>query len=143
MTETDKVVWVYESGEDESPIGYVRKGRCNGCGVCCRDRHQYGYHSEAAPGSLPFRAPRGTKGAARAGPLVAENWDGHWVYWSLLAVPAGVDCPAFDDIDRCSVFETDEWPEICRKFPMLPYEMSDYPNCGFHFEPLDTEGIPY
>lgn len=137
MGAASQTVWVYENGEDEPPTGYIRKGQCKGCGQCCRDRHQYGYHSEANPGALPKNAPRGTEDVEDAGPQVAEDWDGHWVYWSLSVAPANIDCPAFDGVDRCSVFRTDEWPEICRKWPFLPYEMSSYPDCGFWFEKLE------
>jgi len=69
---------------------------------------------------------------------VAEKWDGYWVWWRRLDAAPILSCAAFEEPNICTCFMADGWKELCRKWPIIPEELADYPNCGFYFEPLEA-----
>lgn len=138
LASPEKIVWVYEGGKGETPVRYVRKGHCTRCGDCCRKSWGYerGSDKEYPSDTLPAKDLIGTEAI---GLKVAENWDGYWVYWQRLDAPLTLGCLAFEEPNFCNHFKKDTWPELCRKWPIIPEDLTGYPNCGFYFEPLPVE----
>ena len=133
----ERVVWVYEDGK-RPPTPYTRRGYCTRCGDCCRKSWSYrrkcdANDKDARPADCP--SDKKLEAADLAGFTVVENWDGYWVWWRRLDVPQALGCLAFEEPNVCKRFGEDGWPELCRKWPIIPEDLTGYPNCGFYFEP--------
>lgn len=47
-------------------------------------------------------------------------------------------CGCFDlEAKSCSKFGTEEWPDICRKFPVKPSDLDGLTDCGFSFRRVE------
>ncbi|MCA9856748.1 MAG: hypothetical protein KC458_05675 [Dehalococcoidia bacterium] len=97
-------------------VGSCPPSRCKG--RCCTSM------------ALPFRAdPDAEKWAElhnaevqRFGPI------------SVINVPT--KCAALNDERLCSLYGSDERPQVCADWPRSPVDLLTVPGCGFRFEPL-------
>lgn len=137
---SDKWLWLYSNGDlDEEPELWWRLGACTRCGKCCERAggiiryclsREEGYNGPQPDASVP-RLPDWEKGK----PIVAENWEGFWTWWQQMEPAEKIGgCDQYDGHSTCKVFGTDDWPEICQKWPLFPNELENYPDCGFSFE---------
>jgi hypothetical protein len=80
----------------------------------------------------PDVGPESASGQLPPGPVVAEDWDGQWVFWRQSGARYG-PCPKWRGGGECAVYGEEDFPHVCRKWPVLPSEMKSYPTCGFSF----------
>jgi Fe-S-cluster containining protein len=145
---------VWPDGDiNREPERWVRTGACRRCGACCErtERPHYlmglldedvpeGGPDEAATGAEEEREPAdesvgpvaGPTEQAPVGPVSAERWNGRWTFWQATPPMPGA-CPMWRGEGVCAVYGQDDFPHVCRKWPMFPGEMDDYPTCGYRF----------
>jgi len=133
-----------------APQAFVRKGSCNRCGQCCERAAEIGYtqfhENPKAVSDAAETESTESRPAVRWRedvPVVAEHWAGQWVFWQQKVTDLSGPCPGYDGAGVCRQFhKLREYPdayEICCKWPVIPEELAEYPNCGFYFEPLEVE----
>jgi hypothetical protein len=128
---------------DAAPERWLRTGECVRCGACCEDHDRPDYFigllvdgDDGADGDDADRevssSPEGMGGTLPSGAVVAEDWDGWWVFWRQSGVRPG-PCPQWKGDGVCAVYGADDFPHVCRKWPVLPMELENYPACGYRF----------
>jgi len=134
----------------KAPERWTRRGGCIRCGACCEDDDRPHYlvgHLEDGAPEDSGADPETAVSDLPPGPIVAERWDGRWVFWRQSGVRHG-PCPKWQGGGTCSVYGAEGFPHVCRKWPVLPSEMENYPACGFRFarrsggEPSDVGESP-
>jgi Fe-S-cluster containining protein len=121
------IFWIVENGK---LVEYERLGECNRCGKCCNTK------------CISF-----TLGAYSEGPSdKAEDYDwsdyeGYSIFraqgltWYMTVTTkeeAGI-CSDLDD-NVCTLWMQDDFPVVCRYWPVHPDNLEHFPNCRFSFE---------
>jgi hypothetical protein len=140
----DRELLLWPDGDmSKTPERWIRTGECIRCGACCEDDDRPHY----LVGLLEDDAPEGVGACSESatgelppGPIVAEDWDGRWVFWRQSGARHG-PCPKWQGGGVCSAYGAEDFPHVCRKWPVLPSEMESYPACGFRFV-CRSEGGP-
>lgn len=124
-------LWIVEQGQY---VEYQRLGKCNQCRACCCTRE---IHSKSQAASDDGE----DDDTAESGDLSA--FEGYSVFWAqrlwwymkteTLATVREKPCSGFVG-GLCTVWQTDEWPAICRYWPVHPNDLAAFPECGFRFE---------
>lgn len=131
---------IFPNGDfDEDPEYWEREGVCFGCGECCRRAGELRYRIQREEGHEnpnPDEILEGEEGQWEQGsPIIAEDWDGYWVWWQRMDPrpnhPDG--CNQYTDEGKCELWGIEEFPELCRKWPLFPGEMDKFSECGFQF----------
>lgn len=131
----DRMIWVVENGE---PVLYRRQGECWGCGKCCCN-FTITYQLETQLGGAK------NEGLDVVG-IAKDNW-GSWEGWSVFhsqgiwwwfkitgIVESDKGCPELRDGAICNVWQDPEqWPVLCRYWPVHPDNLEKFPDCGFSF----------
>jgi Fe-S-cluster containining protein len=125
--------------EQGHPVHYVRSGECNRCGACCGARSTIRYTVEVQVGS--------DEDAESGDSWQAADWSawggytlfwaqGLWWYVKVLSVEDDPNpCRAQDtQTGLCTLWNTDEFPAICRYWPFRSSDLDSFPQCGFSFE---------
>ena len=132
---------VWPDGDmSREPERWLRTGACRRCGACCEATERPHYlmglldddgsgEADGEAADVPVVDP---PEEAPTGPVSAERWDGHWTFWQATPPMPGA-CPMWRGEGVCAVYGQDNFPDVCRKWPMFPGEMDGYPTCGFHF----------
>ena len=126
-----------DGNTSRKPEKWIRKGECNRCGACCEDIDRPHYLVGLLGDDLPEDMEGDPEAEAEAAqgpvsPVVAEHWDGRWVFWRQ-SEPRDKVCPMWQGDGVCSVYGGEDLPHVCTKWPVFPSEMKEYPTCGFHF----------
>lgn len=133
----DRTFFMVESGK---LITYIRHGECKECGECCRC---------LITGKVP------TLGfSCKADDSIETNdqtdWteyegysitsaQGLWWYWPPLSIKREErrDCKMLRDGKICEDWQSEDWPALCRYFPLRPEDIAAFPECGFSFERME------
>ena len=124
----EMIVWIVENGE---PVKWERLGECNGCGECCQG-HKIEFQYEMASA--------GAKGQEEVYDYSEkEGWSAlkaHGVWWWFLIAEiedSEEKCQCLKD-GKCSVWmDEEEFPPMCRYFPLHPKDLEHFQKCGFGF----------
>lgn len=132
---------IYPDGDlDKEPERWIRKGSCTRCGKCCEICAYFRYlvrRAEGYGGPPPGNMVEGQAVSSwKEAPVAAENWEGYWSWWQAGEPGEMRGCAAYLDEGICVHFGTENFLEICRKFPLLPGDLKHLPDCGFYFERL-------
>ena len=124
--------------ENGGYVKYLREGECNLCGLCCC-KNVIGVRIEACLG----RNPDGY-----AGEVNWEAWDGYshfqsqgmnwWVKFDVKDEMQEHGCSSLVD-GKCSIWKGDEFPAVCRHFPVHPRDIEKFHECGFSFRRVDDD----
>jgi len=125
---------IFEVVENGELISYRRIGSCNMCGECCR--------AELIRGQFASALVRGDE--VRNVDADSDDWSewegwsthrryGLWWWWRCATENREVTCEAFVD-GKCESWNSDEFPAICRDWPVHPSNLEHFPDCGFEFE---------
>ena len=122
-------LWIVKDGK---LVEYERLGECTRCGQCCCSNlitFSLGAHTE---GALDDTAE-------------VDDWDwSEYEGYSILRsqgllwyVKATVEeekksCGDFEG-GRCTIWMQDDFPAICRYWPIHPDNLAHFPDCGFLF----------
>lgn len=118
--------------EDGKLVEYERLGECNQCGeCCCRNKISAGIQVTLA----------GTAGNDKEiGDL--SDWEGFsvfyaqglwwWIETKTTDQKREKACECFID-GKCADWKGDDWPAICRYWPVRPQDIVSFPECGFEF----------
>ncbi len=126
--ETVKFIWVIRDGK---LVLYRRTGECNRCGECCS---KFAY--SCLRGVSPKEAENGKYAdLTKCEGWVVEDWDdpNQWQWWGpFTIIPREKLCKGFDPLTKlCPIYDQEDRPDICRKFPLHPEDMEGLSNCGF------------
>ena len=128
----DRLIWVVENGE---PVLYKRQGECKGCGKCCCES------------TITFQMETQLAGAEEEEPgTKSDDWEA-WEGWSVFQsqgiwwwfkitkiVKEKSDCSALQDGAICTYWQDpEEWPVLCRYWPVHPSNLEKFLDCGFSF----------
>lgn len=123
-------LYIVEQGEF---VEYARLGECNQCGTCCCTR-AINCKTQAVGGY--------DQDDDETEPTNWSEWEGYSVFWAqhlwwymkpeTLETEREKPCDSFVD-GLCTVWKTDEWPSICRYWPVHPNDLLAFPECGFQF----------
>ena len=135
-----RILYLYPDEElDKPPELWKRLGHCTRCGQCCEVSHgiRYTRSGEKLDGDSQRYDDSTPEPWLKGEPIVAEDWDGHWVHWQRIPCEDKdrQACGKYQGDSVCGVFP--DLPEICRKWPIMPSELTEYPDCGFWFERLE------
>lgn len=128
-------IWIVENGELER---YKRFGECNGCTACCRDKR------------ITYQLSVTTRSSNDDGDQTQViDWSNHegWaaikkmgLWWWIKTTKVedrdtGDACATLDKNGKCKKWQdVDEWPALCRWWPVHPDDLAQFPQCGFEFE---------
>jgi len=123
--------------EDGERVKYTREGRCNFCGECCC-KNVINVNITAGAGNEK------TDG----GETDWNDWNGYsefrsqvvwwWMKFNVHDEMREEPCCKLVD-GRCSIWKTDEFPAVCRYFPVHPRDIERFENCGFSFRRVVNE----
>lgn len=128
-------LWVVRGGK---LVSLTRHGECLGCGECCT---KFNYKCARTGAREKWSEDEEKADWSEWEGWAVENWDGKWIWWGPFEIiPLDKPkCKTFESPNRCLKFEQDNWPEICRKFPLRPEDLAGLDNCGFYFEEGDAK----
>jgi hypothetical protein len=120
--------------EDGKYVPYVRTGKCLQCGQCCC--------TNEIDAQVQFaRCPDSTEDDGNVEDL--SEWNGFsafkaqglwfWFKFNIHDKNRTNECGSFVD-GRCTCWKDDDFPALCRYWPVHPRDLEKFPDCGFHFE---------
>ena len=128
-------IWIVEDGQ---LVQYERTGQCNQCGACCCT------HTISYSMSCTLRTPsrQVTEKDSDQDWAGSEGWSalyaqGVWWWFNVTEIEDKPDpCPGFSvETKRCTRWEDmEDFPPICRYWPVNPKDIAKFPQCGFSFE---------
>lgn len=131
----ERTVYVVEGGV---PVEHRLVGACNECGQCCCEQ-DISYQVIVEPDTLDVRT------WARLPEY--EGWcffssQGLWWFWRICEITATREhrCKHYSDDGRCRIWNMEQFPAICRYWPVHPVAGGEFPDCGFRFERVEGNG---
>ena len=122
------IIWIVENGE---PVKYERTGECNGCGECCIG-HRIEFQFDVADAH--------SKGKEQVCDYAEkEGWSalkahGVWWWFRINEIADSGDRCGELECGKCKVWKDDqEFPPLCRYFPVHPNNLEHFQKCGFSF----------
>ena len=128
-------LWIVEDGK---LVEYERLGKCKQCGQCCCSNtimFQIGSYTE---GTLD-KSTEADEGdwSDYEGFTVLRSQRLLW-YMSATVKKGKGPCEDFED-GRCTIWMQDDFPAICRYWPVHPNNLEHFPDCGFSFKEVGRE----
>lgn len=121
------IFWVVE---DEELVKYERVGVCTRCGECCCDH------------LITFRLRVDYEGEEDEDDSSRDwsGWEGFSIFraqgllWYMKA-ERGEETRICSDLDvgGCGIWMQNDFPAVCRYWPIHPDNLEYFPNCGFSF----------
>lgn len=124
-------------------VRYRRSGSCLACGECCA---RFFYTCRTAEGEHGPAEEGKEADLSQYEGWAIEDWDDpdklRW--WGPFEIEEITPerrrelCPSFHaDTNMCDLFGTEQWKELCRKFPFRPEDLEGIKHCGFTFKELE------
>lgn len=127
-------IWIEEGGK---LIPYQRLGACKACGLCCCSMHITAQVQVDYPGNPDSDEQQDNDYSGYEGFSVFRA-QGLWWWWKIEVNDKPRDKPCDSFISgKCNFWKQDDWPAICRYWPVHPDNLEQFPECGFSFERLD------
>jgi len=132
----DRYLWLWSDGDlNKDPELWHREGQCHRCGACCELAGKLSYITGPESDSVPpDTEKRDNSGWPPGRQIVAEQWEGPWVFWQPKDPDDRVPmCSSYEGDGICGRYENGDRSEICRKWPILPADLDLFPECGYSF----------